>query len=69
MAQTMSKARVNVQLCKACLRCLAHCPKHAVFQLEQLNRKGYKTVGVNEEKCSGCGICYTVCPDYCFEIR
>ena len=65
----MAKAYVNVHLCKECLRCVRECPKGAIVPLDTLNSKGYKTVAVIAEKCIGCGVCYTVCPDYCFEVR
>ena len=65
----MAKAYFNAQLCKECLRCVEECPKNAIYPMEELNKKGYKIVGIIDEKCNGCGICYTVCPDYCFETR
>ena len=36
---------------------------------EELNNRGYKHIEVETtEKCIGCGICYTVCPDGVFTI-
>ena len=34
-----------------------------------INAKGYAVVQVDHEVCIRCGVCYTVCPDYVFEIR
>jgi len=65
----MEKAYVNTALCKECLRCVRECPKGAILPTETLNSRGYKTVGIRAADCIGCGICYIVCPDYCFEIR
>ena len=65
----MARAYVDTKLCKECLKCVQECPKEAIYPLEKLNSKGYKVVGIIGEKCTGCGVCYTVCPDYCFEIR
>ena len=31
--------------------------------------QGYAVVQVDHEVCIRCGVCYTVCPDYVFEIR
>ena len=65
----MAKAYVDVQLCKECLRCVRHCPGNALVVQDTLNRMGYRTVSVETELCTGCGVCYVVCPDCCFEIR
>lgn len=35
---------------------------------DNVNRKGYNTMEIDEEKCTKCGSCYTVCPDYVYEI-
>jgi len=34
-----------------------------------MNSKGYAVVEVDQDKCIGCGICYTVCPDYVITIK
>ena len=65
----MAKAYIDAHLCKECLKCVKECPKDAIYPLDILNSKGYKTVDIDEQKCIGCGNCYAVCPDYCFEIR
>ena len=53
--------------CKGCGYCILECPKDALSFSTDVNRKGYSTVKLDEEKCIACAICYTVCPDYVFE--
>lgn len=65
----MARAYVNEQLCKECLRCVRNCPSKAVVETETLNSMGFRIVSVDAESCTGCGVCYIVCPDCCFEIR
>ena len=64
----MIRAYVDPQLCKECLRCIRACPANALHLSETRNRMGYRTVDLTQQRCTGCGICYTVCPDCCFEI-
>ncbi len=63
------KAKAKVELCKGCRVCVGACPKNAIIPLEDLNKKGYKVISIDEEKCIGCGFCYKMCPDYVFEIN
>ena len=65
----MKKAIYNASLCKECRLCTKACPKDAIIPLDELNSKGYKIIKVDTNKCIGCGMCYAVCPDYCFEIK
>lgn len=65
------KARKVVQhneRCKGCLYCSIACPTDAISVSENVNGKGYNTMFIDEEKCTTCGTCYTVCPDYVYEI-
>lgn len=54
--------------CKNCLYCSIACPAEAISVSSSVNNKGYNTMHVDSEKCIACGICYTVCPDYVFEL-
>lgn len=63
------KASVNDSLCKGCRLCVTVCPVKAVIPTDRLNGNGYKVVEIDAEKCIGCGNCYKICPDYCFEVK
>jgi 2-oxoglutarate ferredoxin oxidoreductase subunit delta len=64
----MEKIILHVQSCKSCGYCAKACPKKAITIDGLINKKGYQTTVVDENKCIKCGTCYTVCPDYVYEI-
>lgn len=63
------KLYIHGQSCKGCGCCIEECPRGALALSGAINSKGYATVQVDTDRCICCGICYTVCPDYVFEIR
>ena len=64
----MSKTVVNSERCQGCRYCVKACAKGAISVANELNKKGFQPVVVDEEKCTACGSCYIVCPDFVFEI-
>jgi len=69
MAEKKAKKVVqHNERCKGCDYCRLACPKEAISVSEEINAKGYHTMVIDEEKCIKCGTCYTVCPDYVYEI-
>lgn len=66
----MKKAQIIVhqERCKGCRYCLAACKKGALRVATSTNAKGYRPVEADPEKCVACGSCFTVCPDYVFEL-
>lgn len=65
----MKEINVIQERCKACGYCMHFCPKGALSPSKVINEKGYNPVEINKDLCICCGTCYTVCPDYVFEIR
>lgn len=63
-----AKATAELSLCKGCRLCVGACPVQAIEPLDEINKKGYKVISINQETCIGCGQCYTICPDYVFTI-
>jgi len=65
----MEELIIHRESCKSCRYCVHNCPKGALSVSDRINSKGYLPVQVDSGKCIQCGVCYTVCPDYVFEIR
>lgn len=65
----MSNISLKTEYCKACGNCIHNCKFGALSFTDEVNEKGYRTVTVDRSKCVGCGMCYTVCPDYVFTIE
>jgi 2-oxoglutarate ferredoxin oxidoreductase subunit delta len=54
---------IAVHLCKGCTLCIAACPPGVLEQGNSLNRQGYNAVSYKGSGCTGCGICFYVCPE------
>jgi NAD-dependent dihydropyrimidine dehydrogenase PreA subunit len=55
--------RVNMEECKGCGLCVEACLPKVISLCEQLNRYGYRTATYAGSGCTGCGICFMVCPE------
>lgn len=55
--------QIAAHLCKGCCLCVAACPPGVLSQSRFLNRQGYYAVAYSGSGCSGCGICFYVCPE------
>ena len=64
----MEKVRLSIDRCKGCYLCIANCKLGAISLMDKPNKKGVIPVQVDQEKCVQCGSCYTMCPDFVFEI-
>jgi len=76
MALVRPRADVAIleELCKGCEICVVTCPQGNLKLSPRLNHAGFHPAefsyrGVKGE-CTGCGVCYWVCPDFAIsEIR
>jgi 2-oxoglutarate ferredoxin oxidoreductase subunit delta len=65
---------VDPEMCKGCDLCVVACPEKNLKLSPELNRNGFHPAvfSYHGEKgdCTGCGICYWVCPDFAItEVR
>ncbi|MCG8604381.1 4Fe-4S dicluster domain-containing protein [bacterium] len=54
---------METDLCKGCLLCLEVCAPQVLVVSDSLNRMGYHPVEYVGARCTGCGVCYYVCPE------
>ncbi|MBI5102370.1 MAG: 4Fe-4S binding protein [Nitrospirae bacterium] len=61
--------KIDVNLCKGCLYCIEACPSGVIAVKKTFNRAGYFPAYPQfPEKCTGCGMCATVCPDIAITV-
>lgn len=54
---------ISTRLCKGCYLCIPACPPAVLTQSTLMNRQGYYAVSYKGSGCTGCGICFYVCPE------
>ncbi len=54
---------IAAHLCKGCTLCVAACPRAVLVQSSFLNRQGYYSISYVGSGCTGCGVCFYVCPE------
>lgn len=65
----MANVTINEGLCKGCVFCVQFCPFDCLSMSDGLNAKGFPyPVLKDEEKCTGCGACACLCPDFAIEV-
>jgi 2-oxoglutarate ferredoxin oxidoreductase subunit delta len=68
MMQPRAFVKVLEELCKACELCVVSCPSGNMKLATKLNHAGFHpaefTYKGTKGECTGCAICYWVCPDF-----
>lgn len=54
---------IDEEECKGCHLCEEACPPEVIAISESLNRSSYHPCVYIGSGCTGCGICYYVCPE------
>ncbi|MBN2336321.1 ferredoxin family protein [Candidatus Bathyarchaeota archaeon] len=68
----MSKQRIKLikQLCKGCGYCIEFCPNKVFEKSDEINEKGVvPPVIKHPDKCTLCGLCTRLCPDFALTIE
>ena len=66
------KAKVHIieSLCKECGYCIGACPKKILEPAPYYNQNGFHPVRITKmEECTGCSLCYQVCPEIAIEVQ
>ena len=54
---------IEGELCKECLLCIEACAPDVLKVADALNKMGYHPVEYIGDGCTGCGVCFYVCPE------
>lgn len=58
-----NRVEINLQWCKSCSICVAFCPTNALMA-DDMGAPQF----THPEKCTGCGLCEMMCPDFAIEV-
>lgn len=62
-SDTEAHVEIESDLCKECNLCVEACPPKVLRISDKLNVMGYHPVEYIGSGCTGCGICFYVCPE------
>lgn len=62
-AKRSNSVEINLQWCKSCSICVAFCPPDALTA-DDVGTPHF----TYPEKCTGCGLCEMMCPDFAIEV-
>ena len=66
----MVNITINKERCKECSFCIPVCHVNNIKLSKNLNKKGFHYAEIiDPKKCTGCGLCFQMCPDLCIEIE
>jgi len=54
---------INEEECKGCELCVDACPVDVLALSTRLNNRGYHPSEYAGDGCTGCGVCFYVCPE------
>lgn len=60
---------VNEIYCKGCNLCILFCPRDALEESDELNKKGVHPPREIEDRCVGCRLCELICPDFAITVE
>lgn len=65
MGKEMGRIKIDRKKCKACYLCMEVCPHKLIVKSNEANKLGHFPVEFKdpENKCIGCAMCATRCPD------
>ncbi len=61
--KSRGRVEITADLCKGCLLCIEACPPEVLLEADSLNKMGYHPAYYVGSGCTGCGICFYVCPE------
>jgi 2-oxoglutarate ferredoxin oxidoreductase subunit delta len=71
VAQPRANVKILDERCKACELCVVSCPQGNLRLSGKLNHAGFHPAEFSYKgtkgECTGCAICYWVCPDFAID--
>ena len=71
VAQPRALVKILDERCKACELCVVSCPQGNLKLSSKLNHAGFHPAEFSYKgtkgECTGCAICYWVCPDFAID--
>lgn len=68
--EKVNQIHIHPDYCKGCGYCIALCPKKVLEKSKELTRKGFfLPVVTSLEKCTACGTCENICPDFAIYVE
>jgi len=71
LAQPRAVVKILDERCKACELCVVSCPQGNLRLSSKLNHAGFHPAEFSYKgskgECTGCAICYWVCPDFAID--
>jgi len=61
--RTRGMVIINEEECKGCELCVDACPVDVLALSTRLNNRGYHPSEYAGDGCTGCGVCFYVCPE------